>query len=277
MPENVIQTFLQNGGAKAQTVSVRPDDKAEIPSVIIGAEQKLETLEHILSAPVRIKEKRLFDDLRGYVEYVNTYKGETTAIFASRERIQTVFDYHGKDKPAWGSHAIEFKYRRSTRWDLWEKANNKWFSQRDFADFLDSGLNEITRPAQGDILDIVKNFRATVNAEAESHIGQGGTHFEYRQTTKGGSAKKTDIEVPEYFAVQVAPFEGLAALNTLIEDAKKQIPVYEFRAKCNWRLDEYKPEFKIQLLNFEDAVDETLEAVRGALKELTGVTVYIGG
>lgn len=35
-------------------------------------------------------------------------------------------------------------------------------------------------------------------------------------------------------------------------------------------------EFKVQILNFEKAVDETLESIRGALSELTGVTTYIG-
>lgn len=269
---NVIETFLDNGGAKPEWIK-----GLEAPAVIIGEKQRVESVAGYLPAPTRIKEAREFDDLRGYVAYINDFKTDTTAAFASRKRIETVFDYHGKEAPKWGSHKVTFNYRRSSRWDLWEKNNNKWMTQEVFADFLDSGLNEITKPAQSDVLDIVKNFRATVNAEAESSIGQGGTSFSYRQVTKGGSAKKTDVEVPEYFSVQVAPFEGLQNLNSLIADSNKQIPIYEFRAKCNWRLDDNKPEFKIQLLNFETAVDETLESVRVAIKELTGVTTYIGG
>lgn len=272
MAENVIETFLSNGGG-----DIRYLDGTQSPVAIIGANQQSISLEGYQPAPNQIGEVREFDDLRGFVAYVNDYKNDATVAFASRERLQVVFDYHKPDAPKWCKHTITFKYRRSGRWNLWERNNNQWMSQEDFADFLDSGLNEITRPVQSDILDIVKNFRATVNADVTSKIGQGGTSFTYRQDTKGGSSKTTEIEVPEYIAVQVAPFEGLQSLNGMIADDKKQIPIYEFRAKCNWKLRGEKPEFKIQLLGFEDAIDETLESVRVAIKELTGVTTYIGG
>lgn len=271
---NVIETFLQNGGAKVQELDHHK------PAIVIGASQKLECIENLLTAPVAIREKRKFDDLRGFVEYVNKYKGDSTAAFASRERIQVVFDYHGIDAPKWCEHAIEFAYKRSSRWQLWEKHNNQWKSQDDFADFLDCGLEEIVDPSQSVVLDIVKNFRATVNAEAESEIRPDGTHFSYRQTVKGGP-KKTGVTVPEFLKVRVSPFDGLHVLNGMIADQAKQIPTYDFRAKLSWRMkqsaDASKPDFKVQLLNFDLAIDETLEAVRQAIKELTGVTTYIGG
>lgn len=275
MSDNVLETFLQSGGDKIQIVP-----ETAIPAYVIGEKQKLQSVEHLLEAPVHISETRKFDDLRGFVEYVKAYKTATTVAFASRDRIQVIFDYHGKDTPRWGKHVIEFTYKRSQRWQLWERNNNQWKSQEDFADFLDSGLNEITDPSQSSVLDLVKNFRATVNAEAESEIGAGGTNFSYRQTIKGG-AKKTDIMIPEFLTIQVSPYDGLGVLNSLIADEEKKIPVYNFRAKLSWRMkqsaDASKPDFKVQLLNFELAIDETLESVRLAIKELTGITTYIGG
>lgn len=271
---NIIETFLQNGGGKTH------DLKTFTPAIIIGAEQKIESIEHLGAAPVKIAEKRSFDDLRGFVEYINAYKTDTTAAFASRNRIQVIFDYHGKEAPHWCAHSVDFSYRRSSRWNLWEKANNVWKSQEDFADFLDSGLEEITTPAQTVVMDIVKNFRATINAEADSQIGSDGTHFSYRQTIKGG-AKKTDVTIPEFITIKVSPYDGLHVLNELLFDDAKRIPVYEFRAKLSWRMkqnaDASKPDFKVQLLNFELAIDETLESVRQAIKTLTSVNTYIGG
>lgn len=274
MSDNVIETFLQNGGAIAQKLETYK------PAIIIGEKQKLEITEHLLPAPIRIAEKRKFDDLRGFVGYVNDYKTPTTVAFASRERIQVVFDYHGKDTPQWGSHTIDFTYKRSQRWQLWDLNNNQWKSQEDFADFLDSGLEEITNPSQSSVLDMVKSFRATVNAQAESEITAEGTHFSYSQTVKG-SPRKTGLTIPEFITVQVSPFDGLNVLNGIISDESKRIPVYDFRAKLSWRMkqsaDASKPDFKVQLLNFDLAIDETLESVRAAIKELTGVTTYIGG
>jgi uncharacterized protein YfdQ (DUF2303 family) len=274
MSENVIETFLQNGGAALHKLDT------DTPAIVIGEKQKVHSLEGLLEAPVRIKENRKFDDLRGFVQYAKDYKGDGTSAFASRDRIQVVFDYHLADKPQWGAHVIEYAYRRSQRWRLWDANNNVWKSQDDFADFLDSGLDEITDPSQSAVLDLVKNFRATVNAEADSSIGADGTHFSYRQTVKGGS-KKTDITVPEFLTVQVSPFDGLHSLNALIGDETKRIPTYKFRAKLSWRMkqngDASKPDFKVQLLNFDIAIDETLESVRLAIKELTGIQTYIGG
>ena len=275
MSDNVIETFLKNGGAAVQNI-----EGYSKPIVVVAEAQKVQNLEQYLAAPTRIDEKRKFDDLRGFVGYVNDYKTANTVAFASRERIQVIFDYHAKDAPQWGSHAIEFTYKRSQRWQLWERNNNQWKSQEDFADFLDSGLEEIVDPSQASVLELVKNFRATVNAEAESQISADGTNFSYRQTIKGG-AKKTDITIPDFLTVQVSPFDGLGVLNGLIEDESKRIPVYDFKAKMSWRMkqsaDASKPDFKVQLLNFDLAIDETLESVRAAIKELTGITTYIGG
>jgi len=81
--------------------------------------------------------------------------------------------------------------------------------------------------------------------------------------------------------VAVSPFDGLHVLNGMIADEAKRIPTYSFRAKLSWRMKQTaeasKPDFKVQFLNFDMAIDETLESVRLALKELTGITTYIGG
>ncbi|MEZ5691167.1 MAG: DUF2303 family protein [Rickettsiales bacterium] len=275
MTSNVIETFLQNGGAQPYKI-----ENGGIPAVIIGSGQKIENIERFLDSPVRIEETRQFDDLRGFIEYIKLFKTANTVAFASRERIQVIFDYHQKDSPKWCAHTIEFRYKRSIRWQLWERHNNQWMKQDVFADFLDTGLNEIITPSQSEVLEIVKDFRATINAEVDSEIGNSGTDFCYRQTIKGGT-KKTDISIPEYLQVQVAPFDGLHVLNPLIEDETKQIPTYSFRAKLSWRMQDsgaaVKPDFKLNLLNFDSAIDETLEAVRAATYELTGVVTYIGG
>jgi uncharacterized protein YfdQ (DUF2303 family) len=230
MTDNVIETFLQNGGSQFQTIP-----NTARPAIVIGEKQKIESVEPYLAAPVAIREKRKFDDLRGFVEYAKAYKTDSTVAFASRERIQVVFDYHGVGEPKWCDHAIEFAYKRSHRWQLWERHNNQWKGQEDFADFLDSGLEEIVEPTQSVVLDIVKNFRATVNAEVESEIRPDGTHFSYRQTVKGGP-KKTDVTVPEFLTVRVSPFDGLHVLNGLIADEAKRVPTYDFRAKLSWRM-----------------------------------------
>lgn len=273
MSNNVIETFLANGGGETSY----PDTKQQV--AVIGAGQSVVDLEKFRPTPDTIKVDRKFDDLRGFVGYINDFKSDETIIFAGRERIEVVFDYHSKDAPRWGNHKISFTYQRSARWKLWESKNNQWMKQRDFADFLDSGLNEVVEPQQGGILSVVKDFLATIKAEAIAEITEGGgTSFNYSEVTKGGSNKKTEVLVPESIGIQVAPFEGIGSLNSLIDDTGVQVPVFMFKGKICWRLDdENRPEFKVQLLHFESAVEETLEALRVAMQHLTGCKVYIGG
>jgi fumarate hydratase class II len=82
------------------------------------------------------------------------------------------------------------------------------------------------------------------------------------------------VTAPNKFAVQ-------GAHDDLVQLSAKRVPTYDFRAKLSWRMKQSaeasKPDFKVQLLNFDLAIDETLEAVRLAIKELTGITTYIGG
>lgn len=270
---NVIETFIANGGAGIQYF-----DPQGIRVAVIGKDQRTVSLEEFADAPVRIRTERTFDDLRGFVAYVNEYKQDNTVLFAGKERLEAVIDYHAKGAPAWGAHKVTFNLHRSDRWKLWLSNNQKWMEQRDFADFLDTGLNEISEPSASVILDIVKNFRATTKAEVDAEIRGGNSNFTYREEVRGGTTKKTDIEVPEIIMVSLAPFQGLQALNDQIEAEADKIPVYSFKTKIAWRLNEQnKPVFKVQILHVERAIEETLESLRLALVSLTDCKVYIGG
>jgi uncharacterized protein YfdQ (DUF2303 family) len=250
-----------------------------VPFAFLGKNQGTESLEKFLDKLLTIKENRKFDDLRGFIEYIKLFQSDKTIAFVNRQRVQIVFDYHKKDTASWCNHAIEYNYIRSNRWTLWEKANNKWLSQEEFADFLDTGLNEIAAPTQSEVLSLAKDFRATINAAVDSKIDAGGTSFNYSEEVKGGS--KTNIEIPEYIKIQVSPFDNLQILNDIIKSDDNKIPVYEFSAKLSWKIclqnGNKKPQFKLKLINFENAVDETLENLQNAIKDLTSLPTIIGG
>jgi len=282
MEKNILDTFLENK-FDSEILTNKNDGLEEIaaPLMVKNPNLKLESLEPFLKNPAAIREERNFDDLRGFVDYVNDFKSDDTAIFASKEKIEAIFDYHKKDSPKWGKHRALYKIRASSRWGIWLRQHNVWVSQKDFAEFLDTGLNEIVSPDQSEILSLVKNFRATVSQEVESSESGAGTSFNYRKVTKGGSSITTEMTIPDFLMVRLQPFDNLEVINSRIEDEKKKIPAYEFKAKINWRLegdanDSQSIEFKIQILNVEQEVDKTLEIIRGAVSHLTDAKTYIG-
>lgn len=279
MTENILETYIKNEGG----VFVEKNEIANQGLLITGSAKQVIDLEKYRENPSSITGNLNFDDLRGFVEYVNDFKGDHTVIFAKKERITAVFDHSKKDSPKWGRHTATYEIKPSSRWSIWARAHNVWMTQKDFAEFLDTGLNEIVNPAHSTILSMVKNFRATVNHEVDSEDSAGGTSFTYRKVTKGGGNIKTEnVEIPDFLKVQLQPFENLSVINPKIEDESKKIPAYELTAKINWRVQgdisegSQTIQFKIQILNIEKAIDETLEMIRGAMSILTGSKTYIG-
>lgn len=274
MQNNILETFMQN---KVEF----HDLKMHTPAVLADKSKGIISLEEYLEKPLSIREEREFDDLRGFVDYVNDFKTENTVCFAGSGKLIACIDFHKKDDPRWNRHVVSYTIKRSARWNIWANAHNKWMGQREFAEFLDTGLNEIIEPRQTDILNLVKNFRATVNFDVDYEDTPGGTNFTYRKAVKSGSTKQEMIEVPEKITVALQPFDNLTVINPRITDKDKRIPAYQLQTKINWRADvssgdEQAIQFKVQILNIEGAVDETLEAIRVAIAELTGVKTYIG-
>lgn len=269
---NVLETFLEN---RADFQYVNKD----IPDLIIADSSKqLHSIERFLPEPRTIEYNREFTDLRGFIDYVNDFKTDNTVCFAGAKQIEVIFNAHQKDKPSWQKHSVTYKINQSHRWQIWTQAHNQWKNQKNFAEFLDTGLNEIVSPKQSDILSLVKNFRATVSYEVDYQEVPGGTNFAYSKTVKG-MAKKENIEIPEYIEIALQPFDNLTVINSRLKPELK-IPAYTLRAKINFRVeknpsDEQTVEFKIQILNFEDAVNETLESIRAVMGELTQVKTYI--
>jgi uncharacterized protein YfdQ (DUF2303 family) len=280
--KNILETFLANKfEAKILTKGEAGLENLSNSVMLKTKDLELVDLEEFEENPSSINESRSFDDLRGLVDYINDFKTDETVIFAGKSLIKVIFDYHKKDAPKWGRHRAEYAIRPSRRWQIWLGAHNVWVDQKSFAEFLDTGLNEIVSPEQAEILSLVKNFRATVSQDVDSEESAGGTSFNYRKITKGGSTKTESITMPDSLTIRLQPFDNLEVINSKIDDPAKKIPAYEFKAKINWRLegdpaDSQSLQFKIQILNVEQAIDKTLEIVRSAINHLTQVKTYIG-
>ncbi len=279
--KNVIQTYLENN---VQVKEIEVHDM--VHRVLITPENKqIIDLEKYQVQPNRVRETVSFNDLRGFIDYVNEFKTPNTICFAGSSEIRVVFDYHeNKDNvttPHWGSHSAVFKMRTSNRWDLWTAIHNQWMLQKKFTDFLDSGLNEIIAPTQAEILQLVSSFRATTTYELDTLATPGGgQNIGFRKITKGSDTLKSEIQLPEYITLALQPYENLSVINDRLKDTDLEIPAYELKAKISWQADfadEEKPKlaFKIQILNVENVVNKTLEAVKQAVVHLTEVKTFI--
>lgn len=264
---NTLETFIEN--SKPTFLG----EAYEIPAVLVHKDMEIKKLESLLNAPKRISCKFELSDMRGFIDYVNDFKSEGTAIFAGKEKITCIFDYHKKDAPAWGDHVATYNLAINKRWRDWFGKNNTWLSQRDFCDFLESGVNEIVVPTQAEVLDLAKNFRATAKLEVVSDINS--NIISYNKETKGAHAR-TEVTLPEFIEVAVSPFDGLSAINEKLSK-EEQFGLYQLKARLAFSLArETEVHFKYVLLGADRALDETMETLRQAIIKLTNVKVYIG-
>ena len=264
MTENILQTYAQNTApVKLQEVFV--------PAIVIAG--KVVELEHLLEKPLSIKDERTFDDLRGFIDYVNDYKGDNTVIFTGKDKITAHFDYHGKDDPRWDNHIAVYSLTHSPRWKAWVAKNNAWMTQRDFCDFLEGGINEVTNPTQAEILDLATNFRATSKMEVVSDV-RGGNTLSFTAQTKGMAANK-EVEIPEYIEIAVAPYTGLESVNSRLTDAET-FGLFGIKTRLAFALDDTAVKFKYVLVGIDIALEKQSEGLRQAIISLTGTKVYIG-
>ncbi len=278
--ENILQTYINNTVSK---LDIPVEDGRSL--VLIPEDKQLINLEEYRSQPYQIKESVNFNDLRGFIDYVNEFKTTNTVCFAGDGEIKVIFDYHqmndGIATPHWGKHKAIFKMRPSNRWQLWVDIHNRWMKQKQFTEFLDSGLNEIIKPTQSEILSLASNFRATTTYELDTlATAGGGKNIGFRKITKGGDTLKSEIVLPDYITLALQPYENLSVINDRLEEFELEIPAYELQAKISWQADFGNEEnpvlaFKIQILNVENVVSKTLEAVKQAVVKLTDVKTFI--
>ncbi len=181
-----------------------------------------------------------FDTAGSLTDYVNAHKTDGTSVYGDVERqvIVAVLDGHvpsadGAGTAGWGRHRAEFTPRKTPEWNFW-LVNQGMKAQVEFADIIEDGQLEIYPgdngefPAAVDMLTIAKKFRATKAVQFHSDIDShnGSIDFRYEEKVRGQSATTTGTltDVPEIFAIRLAPFRGS--------------PIYQVQARLKYRVND---------------------------------------
>ena len=273
--KNQLETFIETQGLDILQTNLI----GEPTLVLAHSAQKVFDLEQFQDKPRRIRGVGEFGDLGGIIAYTNDFANEESRAFIKDDEIKVIFDYHMPQEPRFCEHRAIFNLHTSARWLIWHSINNQWIPQKKFADFLDSGVDEISYPSQNVILDMVKNFRATTSYEFDNEkTAYGGEVLSYRKVTKTGTSITQAVEIPERIKIVLQPFDKISSINKHPELAPEdRITAFEFDTILKWYYDENQHEiyFKIQILNIEQAFEETLAKIKAVFQKLTKVTSYI--
>jgi uncharacterized protein YfdQ (DUF2303 family) len=266
--KNIVESTLENLVEKRPIVV-----DGGVPFLPVPPEWSLRSLEEYLPKPRRVKQDILFDDVSGFIEYVKEYKTERTVLFANPRAITGLIDYHAKDDPSWCSHKASYNLAHTVEWQAWEEKQNRQMSQEDFAHFLDEQVETIEAPKPGEVLAIVKQFRATVTSKLVSVLNDNGStaSFEFKKDVSangGGNA----VELPKELVIVLKPYEGVNGL------AGGNDP-YRLRLRLKYMVNPQNTSvtFSFTILNFDRAKKDAFDTLVAAVRTAVEVKLFVGG
>lgn len=191
-----------------------------------------------------------FEDLESFIRHANRFKGESSALFASRSGAPTltsVIDYHdagpeptdgdleGQGRARFGKHRGVYRFPLADEWRAWTGVKAD-LSQADFAAFLESRVLDIIDPKRaGDglqdllrdlgglalaspsrILELSRGLAVRVNAKVATAVSLASGEAQFSYATEHQDAQGAPLKVPSAFAIVVPVFERGEAFQLLV-------------------------------------------------------------
>jgi uncharacterized protein YfdQ (DUF2303 family) len=266
MTNSISTEFL--GDIRANSAAGR---KVELPDgsvgVIVPSDMRMSREEPRWPKLERIQQKPTFYDVGSFCAYVNVFKGEGVRLFAmpsylgARPHVTAIFDYHRPGSPDHSAHAATLHLRHSEEWQTWTAAET--FSQADFAEFIEERRRDITNPTAAELLDMVRQFKASRKVEFDSVLVQdnGDIRVTYDENTEA-KGKAAGVAVPA---------EMKLGIPVYFQGERFEVPVF-----LRYRLGTGKVSFAIKLDRPDYVENAAFECVLSEIAEATELTAHIG-
>lgn len=188
---------------------------AELPDVVgmvvpEGYELKEIDLEQYAANPRLASGRFVFTRVDSFLEYIGEIGSLARRIFATEQGAMTCyFDAHGA-KPGWHQHVAEFVPTETPSWKAWVAASGRWFTQAEFAEFIEDRITEIASPDGAVLHTIATTLKVKTNIDFQSGISihSGQVQLVYQEQLEAGAGAKGDITIPETLTLVLTPYEG---------------------------------------------------------------------
>ncbi len=210
-------------------------------------------------------------EIDSFIDYLKEHKTQEARIFASCQSqpftYHAIIDFHGKkpENSSWQTHTADLELLLSAEARAWFGMDEKAMSQREFVEFLQDNMQDITQPAGADMLEITRDlqinrdvlFRSSYNEE------NGNTTLQYEEENNPGTTAGT-LEMPTHFEIKIPIFIGTDP--ECIE------------ARFRYRLDgkTQKIHFSYRLMNLDRLVRAIVELTTEHIERETGIKVFNG-
>lgn len=218
----------------AEATEANPINPGEIYTVPAGnGELRVVDTDEYAPTPRRVQARRTVNDVDSFVQYLEKHGLPETEVYADKvgNSIVAVIDSHrGAGEPGgWQGHKLTLALEHTDSWKAWIGANAKWFTQVQFAEFIEQHAVDVKVPTSGDLMKIAQDFYMTKGVEYQSsqRLADGQTQLVYKEKveTKGLG----ELEVPKELELVLQPYVGgprqfaYANFRTRLDGAQLQI------------------------------------------------------
>lgn len=187
----------------------------------------LEALEEPLAAHPRRKKGTVHvQDAASFVGYLAKHGLAESEVFADLDKLKLVGvinAHEGTNVPVdergplagHGDHRVCLELIHTDAWKAWTEHDKKPLQQLAFAEFIEDRANDVIDPDAATMLEIAQTLLATqgVDFQSANRLTDGQVQFRYEETTTARAGEAGELEIPQRFAISVAPFVGSAPVE----------------------------------------------------------------
>ncbi|MBQ8465309.1 MAG: DUF2303 family protein [Alphaproteobacteria bacterium] len=238
------------------------------------------------TAPEVLKGSTSLHNCNSFIEFVNRYKTENSALFynQSEQKITCIFDCATKEKTSFEQHKASYAFPFSDELQEWQKHNASPMPQIEFAYFIEKNVLDLSEPPANDgETDALKNIRlrigghyAGVNRMVELSRGI-SIHNDERATIKHDintgeavvdfSSEHTDmsgnkVKVPNMFLIVIPVLKGGK--------------MYQLPCRLRYRLKEGVIRWWYEVIDLDKAIEKAIDEELDTIKKDISLPVYYG-
>jgi uncharacterized protein YfdQ (DUF2303 family) len=266
-----IQELVTLGIASLEARRIDMDGR---PYAVMPEGWVLHDLETQLPTPVRANGTTSLHETDSFIAWINERKGDASRVYAvanpnSGVRYVAVLnDTTQEQAPHWGDWRGIFTPLASPEWQTWLGMNGKRGAQRDFAEFIESNVDDVfsgspSEPPGAVLLELASVLQATMKCEFASavRLSNGTTQLRYAETltASGGNGQ---LEMPEQFFLGIPVFIGG--------------PTYKIGARLRYRLHGSALQIGYELVRPHKVVEAAAADITARIREQTALPVYMG-
>lgn len=223
---------------------------------IICVEGEIRGIEAHADKPYRVRERREFLNLDGFIQYVSDHEYVATKVFFVGNRngiaAEAIMDYHQGQDPSWCTHRALFASEIHDDFSFW--SGKKWMTQEMAASMLEQQYKNIIDPDSATLVELIDKFYATSTKTVSRKIDRttGSIVAQYSDETN----EKSTVKIPKIIEVATPIFKGGKPVA---------YPIH-----VRYRITGDRPEFQFDMVDrdvlLEQAAGLMLEAIREGIE-----------